>query len=167
MTAHRIVVGVDGSRGSAAAVRWVAEHVASLGSGADVEIIAVQVVEPVVPLDFTGAGFAAVSQLDPRRMYDAAHEGIRAVVAANAPALAGRVTELVVEHANPGQALLRAAEGAAMLVVGAHHHHGLGLLLGSTGSGCIRHATRPVVVVPEGWHTTGAAGTAAREEVLA
>ena len=143
----RIVVGVDGSPGSYAALRWAAGQARRVGAVID----AVYVLEPVVPLDFTGAGYIAVAQLDTRALHASGQELLRRVLAETGVDKRVTVHPVVVEHANPGQALVRAATNASMLVVGAHHHHGLGLLLGSTGANCVRKATCPVVVIPETW----------------
>lgn len=161
MALQRVVVGVDGSPGSAAAVRWVADY----AQARQTDVTAVYVLEPAVPLDFTGAGFSAVAGIDPRRVRDAAQTVLHTAVAEHAPDLAPEVHEVVVEHSSPPQALLHAAEGASLLVLGAHHHHALGLLFGSTASGCARHATCPVVIVPEDWRRSAPAD--ACEEVLA
>jgi nucleotide-binding universal stress UspA family protein len=164
----RLVVGVDGSPGSYAALRWAAGQ-ARL-SGATIE--AVYVLEPVVPLDFTGASYVAVSQLDIRTPHATAHDMLRGILAHAGDGIAVDARPVVIEQANPGQALVRAAHNASMLVVGAHHHHGLGFLLGSTGASCIRQATCPVVVIPENWAATECAdatqtpSTTRREEVL-
>ena len=145
--APRIVVGVDGSPGSYAALRWAAGQARRIGGAID----AVYVLEPVVPLDFTGAGYIAVAQLDTRALHASGQELLRKVLAEVGVDKSVPVHPVVVEHSNPGQALVRAATKASMLVVGAHHHHGLGLLLGSTGANCVRKATCPVVVIPETW----------------
>ena len=142
----RIVVGVDGSPGSYAAMRWAVEQARTSGAS----ITAVYIQEPVVPLDFTGAGFTAVSQLDPRELQRTGRELLGRVIDDSASAHED-VRPVVVEAANPGNALVRMARDASMLVVGAHRHHGLGFLLGSTGASCVRHATCPVVVIPETW----------------
>lgn len=145
----RVVVGVDGSPGSYAAMRWAVEQ-ARLRRGL---VEAIYVLEPLVPLDFTGAGFetatAGVKELeaDARRALD--------LVVSDAAADSDvDVRKVVTEHANPGRALVRAATDAAVLVVGGHRHHGLGFLLGSTGATCMRHATCPVVIVPEDWYVS-------------
>jgi nucleotide-binding universal stress UspA family protein len=165
--APRLVVGVDGSPGSYAAMRWAAEQARLSGA----TIVAVYVLEPIVPLDFTGAGFTAVSALDTRELHRSGRAVLDRVVADAATGFAGEVHPVVMEHANPGQALIRAARNASLLVVGAHRHHGLGFLLGSTGASCVRHATCPVVVIPEDWYAPRPGDTSGpkaerREEVL-
>ena len=164
----RIVVGVDGSPGSYAALRWAGRQARQVGAAID----AVYVLEPIVPLDFTGAGYIAVAQLDTRALHASGQELLRKVLAEAGIDDSVTVHPVVVEHASPGQALVRAAANASMLVVGAHHHHGLGLLLGSTGANCVRKATCPVVVIPETWSASDdtfpahADSVIQREEVL-
>jgi nucleotide-binding universal stress UspA family protein len=157
----RIVVGVDGSPGSYAALRWALQHT----RGGATEVEAVYVLEPLVPLDFTGAGFdaavATAQDLDAE-----ARAILDRVVADTSDGTAVSVRKVVIEHPNPGQALVRAAAGAALLVVGAHHHHGLGFLLGSTGASCMRHATCPVVIVPEDWYLPVPVRSSSLEEAL-
>lgn len=164
----RIVVGVDGSPGSYAALRWAAGQAQQVGGMID----AVYVLEPIVPLDFTGAGYIAVAQLDTRALHASGQALLHRVLTEVGVSASVSVHPVVVEHASPGQALVRAAANASMLVVGAHHHHGLGLLLGSTGANCVRKATCPVVVIPETWSApdesfpASAHSVIQREEVL-
>ena len=147
VTPHRIVVGVDGSPGSRAAMRWAVIEARRTGA----EIEAVNVVAPIVPLDFTGSAMAAPITWDSRELRASALESIDEVLHAT-PAREGiAIHRIVVESRTPGNLLLQRAHRATMLVVGAHQHHGLGFLLGSTGVSCIRHATCPVVVIPEDW----------------
>jgi nucleotide-binding universal stress UspA family protein len=160
-TEQRLVVGVDGSPGSYAAMRWTAEQARLRGAVVE----AVYVLEPTVPLDFTGGGFATPTANADALRAEATHL-LDAVVSDSADSASDVVVHcVVIEHPNPGQALVRAAAGAAMLVVGGHRHHGLGFLLGSTGASCMRHAACPVVIVPEDWYVpTG--HQALLEEVL-
>lgn len=159
----RLVVGVDGSPGSYAAMRWTVEQARMSGAS----ITAVYIQEPVVPLDFTGAGFTAVSQLDPRELQRSGRELLSRVIDDTTRDGFDDIKRVVVEAANPGQALVRMARDASMLVVGAHRHHGLGFLLGSTGASCVRHATCPVVVIPETWSSLRQpTAHPAREEAL-
>lgn len=164
----RLVVGVDGSPGSYAALRWACQHARMSGATID----AVYVLEPVVPLDFTGAGYVAVAQLDTRALHASGQRLLHDVLTSTGNDVDLDVHPIVIEHPSPGQALLRAARDASMLVVGAHHHHGLGFLLGSTAASCVRQATCPVVVIPENWSgengrpATQMPATTRREEVL-
>jgi len=144
---RRLVVGVDGSPGSYAALRWALEQ----GRLHDDVVEAVYVLEPIVPLDFTGAGFDTADS-DSEDLRAEAGAILDRVVADTTEGAASRVREVVIEHPNPGQALVRAAADAALLIVGGHRHHGFGFLLGSTAASCMRHATCPVVTVPEDWY---------------
>lgn len=150
---RRIVVGVDGSPGSLASLRWAAEQAVEFGA----EIEAVYVISPIIAMDYTGAGFAALPQTDLDAVRADADDRLCEWVRAGAGAIAPQVRRLVVEDASPGHALVRRAGAASTLVVGAHHHHGLGFLLGSTSGSCVRHASCPVVVVPERWPTEDSA----------
>jgi nucleotide-binding universal stress UspA family protein len=74
-------------------------------------------------------------------------EAVASVAAAHPGGPVAVTGELVRGEAGP--TLLRAAEGSAMLVVGARGRRGLmALLLGSVSTNVVSHATVPVVVVP-------------------
>ena len=105
----------------------------------------------MIPLDFAGAGFYTTSAVDSRAVRRAAQDLLDRTVREVANGRSNEVRTRVLEGNNPGQVLVRAAREASMLVVGTHHRHGLGFLLGSTGASCVRHATCPVVAVPETW----------------
>ncbi|BCJ31149.1 universal stress protein [Actinocatenispora sera] len=124
-----IVVGVDGSPTSIAALRWAAVE-ASRRAG---RLLAVRAV---------GGG-------EPTAQLAAEH----AVLSASVRAALGVEPEVpVVERiiaAPPHQALLSAARGADLIVVGSRGHSGLlGRILGSTAISVARTASVPVVVVP-------------------
>jgi nucleotide-binding universal stress UspA family protein len=144
---RQLVVGVDDSPGSRAALGWALDQARS----SNAQVVAVNVVQPVIPLDFAGAGYYPTTAIDSRALRQAAHDlldqTLRDVTSDRTQDLRIRV----IEGSNPGQVLVRAARDASMLVVGTHHRHGLGFLLGSTAASCVRHATCPVVVVPETW----------------
>lgn len=146
-TAGRIVVGVDGSPASRAALRW-ARHQAALTGGA---VTAVDVYEPAPYVGFGAAAVPPLTPVDPERLRGSVQASLDDIVVEALGSDDESVIRVVVENPSPGKALVHAAEGASVLVVGATHHHGLGHLLGSTASGCIRHAECPVVVVPEKW----------------
>jgi nucleotide-binding universal stress UspA family protein len=94
----RIVVGIDGSASSAAALRWAAQ------------------------------------------LIDDAAEELRGL----------EVAREIAAGQPPGSSLVKAAEDADLLVVGAHGRGGVsGFTIGSVSHYCVEHSLCPVVVVPE------------------
>ena len=141
-----IVVGVDGSEQSAQALRWAA-RAAELRSASLTAVVA------WVYLDqhHTIVG----ERFDPDYGSTDAEAALDAyVVAALGPEAATRVDRKVVCDL-AAAALLGAAAGADLLVVGARGLGGFrGLLLGSVSQHCLHHATCPVAVI-RGAHATG------------
>ncbi|WP_042418199.1 universal stress protein [Streptacidiphilus anmyonensis] len=137
----RIVVGVDGSPSSLDALRWAVGQ--ARATGAVVDAIATWQQPALV----YGPGYyvppVADSDLD---------QGVAKVLNDSvAQALDGgvgvEIDQRVVEG-HPAQALLEAARGAALLVLGNRGHGGFaGALLGSVGQHCVQHAPCPVVIV--------------------
>ncbi|GIL31257.1 universal stress protein [Actinocatenispora comari] len=124
-----IVVGVDGSPTSIAALRWAAAE-ASRRAGRLLAVRAVGGGEPTAQLAAEHAVLSA---------------SVRAALGAE-PAVP--VVERIVA-APPQQALLSAARDADLIVVGSRGHSGLlGRILGSTAISVARTASVPVVVVP-------------------
>lgn len=141
VTRDSIMVGVDGSRSSSAAIRYAAHE--ALRSGVGVHLVHVlpstvpiTSMFPLVPLDLEPAGLELLG------------EG-----ALEASSLLGseRVsTSLLAGPRVP--ALIDAARHAPMIVIGAEQHSTLErLVTGSTVSGVAAHAECPVVVVPSEW----------------
>jgi nucleotide-binding universal stress UspA family protein len=134
----RIVVGVDGSPLSVAALRWALRQAELTGAAVDV----------VYAWHMPAAdGWAPAMELA-QSLVRAGEQGLVdavAEVAGDRPAVPvhTRVTE-----GNAAAVLLQAAEGAALLVVGSRGHGGfVGALLGSVSQHCVQHAPCPVVVV--------------------
>ena len=134
-----VVVGVDGSAGSAIALHWALVHADQLGD-----------IEPVLtfvsgPFEY---GFDSAEGPDgtgePYR--SEAILRLRDFLEANAPALVD--AGVVIEHrAGPG--LVKAARSAELLVVGTRGWSGrVDLSVGSVGSYCVRHSTVPVALIP-------------------
>jgi nucleotide-binding universal stress UspA family protein len=127
-----VVCGVDGSAGAEAAVR----QAASL-AGKDCRLDLVAVIDeasfgPVADTFFTRAG---ASRALARAGRVAASHGIEAH------------TRTVV-GSPPARALLEAADGADLLVVGGHgHSRASGVLVGSTASRIVHTARLPVLIV--------------------
>jgi nucleotide-binding universal stress UspA family protein len=139
----RIVVGVDGSAGSMAALAWAVDEADAHGA----TLVCVVAWEPPVVY---GSGFAPVPSLPPDGAYE---EAARGQMDASLERVGGtkgvpEVERLVIEGP-PGEVLLAAAEGADLLVVGSRGHGSfLGMLLGSVSQHCAHHAHCPVVIVP-------------------
>jgi nucleotide-binding universal stress UspA family protein len=141
---RRIVVGVDSSPNSRTALRWALAQARLTGAGVDA-VAAWQ--EPAVagdvsgwsPLMFDGDSLAVITE-------KALAETVGDVVGQqNEPVHIA--THVVQGH--PAQVLLRAADGAQLLVVGSRGHGTFaGILLGSVSRHCVQHAPCPVVVVP-------------------
>jgi nucleotide-binding universal stress UspA family protein len=134
----RIVVGVDGSPSSLAALDWAA-GVAD-ATGAAVEVVATW----QWPTGY-GAGPMFPAEYDPAE--DAARIAREAVgtVARAHPGV--ECTPLVVEG-HPTKVLVDASRGADLLALGTRGHGELGgLLLGSVTEHCAARAHCPVVVV--------------------
>lgn len=140
----RIVVGVDGSPHSVLALRWAVQQAER--TGADVEIIACW------QWPASAGGFLPYEDLDMSGLTRKAVDAAVASVVGDGDDTAVAVRTTVVEG-YPARALLDAAKGAELLVVGSRGHHAVsGLLLGSVGLHCATHAPCPVLIVREPAH---------------
>lgn len=132
----RIVVGIDGSPASVAALRWALDQAELTDSR----------VEAITCWQTPGQhGYEFVNdQVDwidiARRTLD---------VAIKAAGDGGPVeVESTVVNGHPAQVLVRASIGAQLLVVGSRGHGGfVGMLLGSVSEHVIAHAGCPVLVL--------------------
>jgi len=139
MTA-RIVVGVDGSASSRKALCWALRY-AKL-TGAEIEAITAWEFPP-------SYGWAPVAYGSAEFEEDAS-KILAEALAETSAAGADVQVEPVVRHGHPADVLVRAAQGADLLVVGSHGHGGFaGLLLGSVSLHCVHHAPCPVLIVPD------------------
>jgi nucleotide-binding universal stress UspA family protein len=165
-SAGPIVVGVDGSEQSTAAVRWAAREASR--RHASLRVLHAW----VWPLYRVPLGPAPGAP--PGAGLRAAAESLLAAAARTAHAVAGSLSvETSLEVGGSVPVLLRAAEGAALLVVGNRGLGGFtGLLLGSTGIAVSARARCPVVVVRGDEHeggpvVVGVEGSPNTEAVLA
>jgi nucleotide-binding universal stress UspA family protein len=140
----RIVVGVDGSDASKAALRWALAE-AKLRGDSVLAVHAWQV--PVLPVD---VGPPPVPALDTVTMLPDLERNARALVervVEEVAADAGVEVETVAIEGAPATVLIDAARDAELLVVGSRGHGGfLGLLLGSVSMQVALHAPCPVVI---------------------
>lgn len=137
-----VVVGVDGSPASRAALRWAVED--ARRRGCPVDVIAAWhpdyggMIGPV-PAEVLMA-------LSPLAMKDAAQKVLDAAV----QGIEGVEIRQVLVEGDPRGALTKASEDAELLVVGNRGHSTLvGIILGSVSSYCVHHASCPVVVIRE------------------
>ena len=137
----RIVVGVDGSDHSVLALRWAVQQAER--TGADVEVIACW------QWPASAGGFLPYENFDMSGITRKAADAAVAAVVGDGDRTGVEVRTTVVEG-YPARALLDAAKGAELLVVGSRGHHAVsGLLLGSVGLHCATHAPCPVLIVRE------------------
>lgn len=165
-SADPIVVGVDGSEQSTAAVRWAARE--AYRRHAPLRVVHAW----VWPLYRVPLGPAPGAP--PGAGLRAAAESVLAAARSTAHAVAGDLSvETTLEVGTTVPVLLRAADGAALLVVGNRGLGGFsGLLLGSTGISISARARCPVVVVRGNEHgggpvVVGIEGSANTDAVLA
>lgn len=137
---RRIVVGVDGSTASLRALKWAMRQ-AEL-TDASLEVVSAW----EWPESF---GWTAVpSGYNPERDAQDLLEPLIAALRTEHPGVS--ISSTVVEG-QPASVLVRASQGADLLVVGSRGHGEIiGMLIGSTSEHCVANAACPVVVFREG-----------------
>jgi nucleotide-binding universal stress UspA family protein len=138
---EKILVGIDGSDASKAALRWAVEDARARGA----EVVALHAYEVAVP----AADAVPVAPVDLPALAAETHEGALRFVAEIVDEVVGNavtvnVAPIAVED-EPVRALLDAARDADLLVVG-HRGHRLSGLLGSVSLECAQHAACPVLI---------------------
>ena len=136
--AGRIVVGVDGSVSSKAALAWAVRQ-AKLTDA---------VVQAVTVWQYPGTyGYPAPAADDTNYEELAARVVTDAIAEVASPAGPVEIRPEVVKG-NPAAALLAASAGAELMVVGSRGHGGfVEALLGSVSQHCAHHAPCPVVII--------------------
>jgi nucleotide-binding universal stress UspA family protein len=145
-----IVVGVDGSESSRAALRWAVGQGRRTGGRVQAitawEYPSVFVIGPVLPFGDLASATARLLG-----------ESVRDATGLGSPDI--EVLEHVVEG-HPAQVLVDASAQVGLLVVGSRGRSSFaGAVLGSVSQQCVSHAGCPVVVVrgEDGFDLTGAA----------
>jgi nucleotide-binding universal stress UspA family protein len=142
MSPSRIVVGVDGSPGSRAALRWAVGEATTRGAE----------IEAVLAYDFGLAWIDIGSDAQPLLMERAtgnAREQLHRILDEVLPEPRPVTVHAVVVEGIPAAVLVEMARNAELLVVGTRGRGGFaGLLLGSVSQRCIERSPCPVVVVP-------------------
>jgi nucleotide-binding universal stress UspA family protein len=137
---HRIVVGVEGSKGSKNALKWALDEARYRNAVVDVVTAYLPTYVPAAP-DF---GYVPPDPVYPleelRNMQDA---DLDQVAAGSSMTIERRLLK-----GRAADTLIMAAEGADMLVVGSRGRGGFrGLLLGSVSQQIAQHASCAVVIV--------------------
>jgi nucleotide-binding universal stress UspA family protein len=136
MRNYRIVVGVDGSEGGVRALDWAVAEAARRG-GTVMAVTAWQWTEPQLGVDL---------RVEHEKV---AREALAAAVDTARTPYPQVVVETEAVAGGAADALVRAATGADLLVLGSHGHSRLfHAVLGSVAEACIRQAACPVVVIP-------------------
>ncbi len=147
----RIVVGVDGSPGGEEALRFAVEEARLRGATLTVVLAWGVPFSSAVPLALIPS---VVTDLET----DAAGVLDEEIAKASPADL---VVERVLAEGPAVKALIEAAQGADLLIVGARGRGGFkGLLLGSVSQQCAHHAPCPIAIVP---HTAHPEPSALRE----
>ena len=140
--APRIVVGVDGSPTSRAALRWAVRQAKFTGGIVDA------VVAWEIPMVLQSYGWAPIYVEEAGDFEADARKLLDTVIGEEVgSADSDRVRSLVV-NGHPAEALIDAADGADLLVVGSRGHGSFAeALLGSVSQHCVHHAPCPVLIV--------------------
>jgi len=144
---NEIVVGLDDSPSSKAALQWAAQQARSTGA----------VVRVVHALDWSDGPESDLTRQSANAKYPT-HQGVqdaygRAITAVFDAVFPGPDWSLKFAKGKASEVLVRQSKDADLLVVGTREHAGLGrLLLGSVSHYCLTHASCPVVAVPTPAH---------------
>lgn len=148
-----VVVGIDGSDGSRAALRFALEEARLRRAKLRVVHAWLLPVADAAPDPFL-LEFPAYAGPDLEEVAGSLEEASRKLIDTELAQVLGHqdpgveIERLPLEGA-PAAALVDAAEGADLLVVGSRGHGALhGLVLGSVSRQCITHAPCPVAIVP-------------------
>ena len=138
----RVVVGVDGSAGARAALRFAVED--AVRRDAPVEAV-ISYMPPEAWMDFDAIGDFEHNKAEAAAVEKA--EGFIAEVLREVPE-PHPVIHVTAVLGSAADALIRESAGADLLVVGSRGHGGFSsMLLGSTSMQCALHASCPVTVV--------------------
>jgi nucleotide-binding universal stress UspA family protein len=139
--ARRIVVGIDGSHSSEAALNWALRQADLTGS----------TIQAVTTWEWPtggGMGMATPTGFDPKAD---ATKVLSDAIASAEPGHDDVSIESTIVGGPAGMALVEASRGADLLVVGSRGHHELvSVVLGSVSEHCVTHAHSPVLVVRDG-----------------
>jgi nucleotide-binding universal stress UspA family protein len=138
----RVVVGVDGSAESLAALRWAADYAAATGASIDA----------VMSWHSPTAAGVVPQGIPPQKITDEVRPGLLEALDKSLVAVFGAATppsvQARVAYGHPAMVLVDESRHADLLVVGYRGHGAFaGMLTGSVSMHCVNNAQCPVVVV--------------------
>lgn len=137
---QRIVVGIDGSETAAAALSWAISETRLRNAQLDV-VLAWQ-------MPYIGS-FPYAAAFDPTPFEQVARQTVDSAMTEAEGAGLGHPPQSSLMNGGAAEAVLDAAKGADMVVIGSRGLGGFkGMLLGSVSQQIAHHATCPVVIVP-------------------
>jgi nucleotide-binding universal stress UspA family protein len=141
-----IVVGIDGSSGSAAALRFALEEARI--RGAELKAVSAWHIPPAI----YGSGWAPPSP-DVDEFRKLAESTLSTSIEDAGAAESGVTVTPILREGHPVDVLVAESGRADLLVVGSRGIGGFkGLLLGSVSQQCAQHSKCPVIVVPHPEH---------------
>jgi nucleotide-binding universal stress UspA family protein len=143
-TAPRIVVGVDGSASSRAALRWATRQAALTGGTVDAVMAWHSQAAPLVG----GFGQTPKEVDDEDVLADETRQALDQVISEEVKPDDARLVRPRVIRGHPAEALMFAAADADLLAVGSRGHGGFAeVLLGSVSQYLVHHSNCPVLIV--------------------
>lgn len=144
---YELVVGIDGSAASKAALAWAVEEARLRGCG----VVAIHAWQFPV-LGFGGYGGTVVPLLTPEDLEKVAHDTAHATVDEVLGDDLSVPVEARVVQGHPAGVLLEAGKTADLLVLGSEGHGAFaGMLLGSVSMQVVHHAPCAVTIVRPDW----------------
>jgi nucleotide-binding universal stress UspA family protein len=137
-----VVVGVDGSADSVAALSWAARYAAATGAR----------VRAILAWHYPGAVGGPPIEVAPEAIRGQTEEQMKQALDEAVAQVYGSGTadgvEAVLGYGHAAQVLIEASKGADLLVVGSRGHREFaGMLVGSVSLHCVTGASCPVVVI--------------------
>ncbi len=131
-----VLVGVDGSESSAAALTWAYKHAQLNGSRVRAVMAWELPYSPMAALAYDPSAFE-------QSAVDALQETLIEVLGEHAVDVDAQVTQ-----GYPAEVMIQESRDADLLVLGNRGHGGfVGMLVGSVSQHCVAHAHCPVVVI--------------------
>ncbi len=142
---YGILVAVDGSPESDAAVRWAADEAVMR----DLPLTLMHIIAPVVvtwPVRYLAASYAASQEDNAKHVIEQAQKVVHAAIGSS-----GRSIKTEVLHDGVVPGLVKASKNATMTVVGSRGLGAIGgSILGSVSRGLLHYARSPVAVIRPG-----------------